>query len=129
MLIFNISVKGSRMRKIAHEIGQRMPLLSINQKKACGKGIPDLTNVASMKNPRSTTRFIILDETKNGINVRAVSELMMIIKSLSMAQSRPKCLIIHFSNDIHKPDYEKFLQNRWSNLFHHRYTNSTNKRS
>lgn len=116
MLIFNESVSDSRMSKIAHKIGERMPLLLINQQKGVGIEVPHFRKIDSMKDPRSTTTFIILDETKNGI-LRAVTESIMIIKRSSMAETRPKCMIIHFSHDIQNVDYEDFLRKMWINLF------------
>ena len=116
MLIFNQNASDSRIQEIVYEIGRNFKTMGISYQSLTEKQKLNLSKMTSLKSPRDTTMFIIIETSEDAIMTKA-EEAISFIKQITGARIRPKCLVIYFSGSEDNSKLEKFLYHTWSNQF------------
>lgn len=98
------------------EFFKNLPILNFNSSILTGK-LNHFNEMNSFKNLRATTLFLIIETVTNN-NYQWTQETMNLIKKLSNAKIRPKCLILQLiEKNVEIQNDGQVLRKMWKSLF------------
>lgn len=116
LLITNDEIPNYKDIKKIQDLQENKPILYYSGSYV-RKEIQLLEKMNSLKNPRDTTLFFVMESPENANNTQWTKEMMKFIKKLSTVRIRPRCLILRYLDSSRISNYTNFLQMMWEDLF------------